>query len=67
VKAIFYADDGHLYSTNADALQLAADLIIELFEHMGLQTNPTKNKNYDMHTNATLYQNMHTIIQMQNV
>jgi ribosomal protein L34E len=44
VKAIFYADDGHLYSTNADALQLATDLIVELFERMGLQTNPAKTK-----------------------
>jgi hypothetical protein len=44
VKAVFYADDGHFYSTNADALQLATDLIVELFECMGLQTNPTKTK-----------------------
>jgi hypothetical protein len=44
VGAIFYADDGHLYSTNADALQRATDLIVKLFERMGLQANPNKTK-----------------------
>jgi hypothetical protein len=40
--ALFYADDGHLYSTDADELQRATDLMIDLFECMGLKSNPTK-------------------------
>jgi hypothetical protein len=36
--------DGHLYGTNADALQRAADIIVELFERIGLWANPTKTK-----------------------
>jgi hypothetical protein len=44
VQAIFYADDGHLYSTNADALQQATNIIVNLFECMGLKTNPEKTK-----------------------
>jgi hypothetical protein len=44
VQAIFYADNGHLYSTDADKLQWATELmVLDLFECMlGLQTNPTK-------------------------
>jgi hypothetical protein len=44
VKAIFYADDGYIYSTDADALRQATDWIINLFECMGLKTNPEKTK-----------------------
>jgi hypothetical protein len=44
VRTIFYADDGHIYSINADALQRATDIIADLFERMGLKTNPTKTK-----------------------
>jgi exonuclease III len=44
VKAIFYADDGYIYSTNADALQQATDWIVDLFECMGLKANPEKTK-----------------------
>jgi hypothetical protein len=44
VQAIFYADDGYLYSYDAEALQRATDLIVELFECMGLKTNPNKTK-----------------------
>jgi hypothetical protein len=44
VHAIFYADDGHLYSNDADTLQRATDLIVDLFETVGLKTNPTKTK-----------------------
>jgi hypothetical protein len=44
VQAIFYADDGHLYSTNADALQRATNIIVDLFECMGLKTNPDKTR-----------------------
>jgi hypothetical protein len=33
-----------LYSYDAEALQRAADLIVELFERMGLKTNPNKTK-----------------------
>jgi hypothetical protein len=32
VRAIFYADDGYIYSYNAEALQRATDLLVELFE-----------------------------------
>jgi hypothetical protein len=42
VLAIFYADDGHLYSTDAHALQRGTEIIVELFKRMGLQTNTTK-------------------------
>lgn len=44
VETIFYADDGHLHSIDADALQLATNILVDLFECMGLQTNPTKTK-----------------------
>jgi hypothetical protein len=44
VTAVFYADDGHLYGTDADALQRATDLIVALFECVGLQANATKTK-----------------------
>jgi hypothetical protein len=44
VWAVFYADDGHIYSNDAEALQRALEIIVQLFERMGLQTNPTKTK-----------------------
>lgn len=42
--AIFYADDGNLYSLCAATLQQATDHIVELFSRIGLQTNPDKTK-----------------------
>jgi hypothetical protein len=44
VQAIFYADDGHLYSNDANALQRATNIMTELFETIGLKTNPDKTK-----------------------
>jgi hypothetical protein len=44
VQAVFYADAGHRYSNDADALQRAADRIVDLFQCMGLATNPAKTK-----------------------
>jgi hypothetical protein len=44
VRAVFFADDGHIYSNDAEALQRALEIIVQLFERMGLQTNPTKTK-----------------------
>lgn len=44
VGAIFYADDGHLYSHDADALEQATSIIVDLFKRMGLKTNTTKTK-----------------------
>jgi hypothetical protein len=44
IQAIFYADDGHIYSNDPDALQRAVDLIVDLFQCVGLKTNPTKTK-----------------------
>jgi hypothetical protein len=42
VRAIFYANNGHLYRNDANALQQATDVIVNLFECMGLKTNPNK-------------------------
>lgn len=44
VRAIFYANDGHLYSNDAEALHQTTELIVELFERMGLKSSPTKTK-----------------------
>jgi hypothetical protein len=44
VRATFYADDGHIFSTDATALQRATDLLVNILERMGLQTNATKTK-----------------------
>jgi hypothetical protein len=44
VQVIFNADDGYLYSHNADALQRSTEKIVDLFECMGLKTNPNKTK-----------------------
>jgi hypothetical protein len=44
VKPIFYADDGYIYSNDANALQQATDWIVSLFERMGLKTDPDNTK-----------------------
>jgi hypothetical protein len=44
IRATFYADDGHIYSNDATALQRAVDILVELFERMGLNTNASKTK-----------------------
>jgi hypothetical protein len=44
IRATFYADDGHIYSTNATALQRATDILVDLFTRMGLKTNAMKTK-----------------------
>jgi hypothetical protein len=44
VRAIFYDDNGHLYSNEADTLQRALEIIVEIFERMVLKSNPTKTK-----------------------
>jgi hypothetical protein len=44
VRAIFYADDGHLYSNNADALQQATNIMVDFFKTVGLKINPGKTK-----------------------
>ena len=43
-KSFFYADDGLLENTNPEDLQKDLDLIIKLFERLGLKTNKTKTK-----------------------
>ena len=40
--AIFYVDDAYLASRDAEFLQRALDVIIGLFERVGLQTNTKK-------------------------
>jgi hypothetical protein len=40
-EAIFYADDGNLYSTCAATLQIATEQIVDMFMRMGLMTNAT--------------------------
>ena len=42
--ALFYADDGLLESSNSVGLQNDLDIIIKLFEKVGLRTNETKTK-----------------------
>ena len=44
VSAGFYADDGVLASYDSDQLQSSLDLLVELFEHMGLTTCVPKTK-----------------------
>ena len=43
-EALFYADDGNLLSTNAQALQETLDIFVELFGSVGLHINPSKTK-----------------------
>jgi hypothetical protein len=43
-EAIFYADDGNLYSTCAATLQIATEQIVDMFMRMGLMTNANKTK-----------------------
>ena len=42
--AIFYADDAMLASRDLEQLQAALDIIVGLFERVGLRTNTTKTK-----------------------
>ena len=42
--AIFYADDAMLASRDPEQLQAALDIIVGLFERVGLRTNTTKTK-----------------------
>ena len=42
--ALFYADDGLLDSDDPRKLQLDLDIIIKLFEKVGLRTNEEKTK-----------------------
>lgn len=42
--ALFYADDGLLGSTDPDWLQQAFDVLVDLFERVGLRTNTDKTK-----------------------
>ena len=42
--AIFYANDAILASRDPVALQKALDIIVELFERVGLRTNTSKTK-----------------------
>ena len=44
LMAIFYADDAILASRDPVALQRALDVIVELFERVGLRTNTSKTK-----------------------
>ena len=44
LMAIFYADDAILASRDPVALQKALDIIVELFERVGLRTNTSKTK-----------------------
>ena len=40
--AIFYVDDAYLASRDPDLLQKAMDIIVDLFERVGLETNKSK-------------------------
>jgi hypothetical protein len=42
--ALFYADDGLIENTDPKVLQSDLDVIISLFEKLGLRTNETKTK-----------------------
>ena len=42
--AIFYADDGYIASRSKQQLQIAIDLLVDLFERVGLRTNTSKTK-----------------------
>ena len=44
IDALFYADDGAIYNMNSDSLQNDLNIIISLFEQVGLRTNSTKTK-----------------------
>jgi hypothetical protein len=67
VQAIFYANNGHLYSNNADALQRVTDLIVELAIRMyGTKDKPNQNKSNDMCAATIHHKNMHPCLQTQN-
>ena len=42
--ALFYIDDGCIGSPDEDLLQRATDILVEMFERVGLQTNVSKTK-----------------------
>ena len=42
--AIFYADDGYILSRSARQLQESFDILIDLYERVGLRTNTKKRK-----------------------
>ena len=42
--ALFYAEDGAIYNINSDSLQNDLNIIISLFENVGLRTNSMKTK-----------------------
>ncbi|KAL9183034.1 hypothetical protein ACHAXT_004821 [Thalassiosira profunda] len=42
ILAIFYADDAFLASRDPEELQRALDIVVELFDRVGLRTNTTK-------------------------
>ena len=42
ITAVFYADDGLIAARNATLLQDSFDLLIDLFDRVGLATNKTK-------------------------
>jgi hypothetical protein len=42
--ALFYADDGYIASTDPELLQESMDVLIALFERVGLRTNVSKTK-----------------------
>ena len=42
--ALFYADDGYIASTDEVILQESMDILVELFERVGLRTNVSKTK-----------------------
>ena len=44
IAPVFYADDGLIVARDPILLQDAFDLLIALFDHIGLETNDTKTK-----------------------
>ena len=44
IAAVFYADDGLIAARDAKRLQQAFDMLIDLFDRVGLATNETKTK-----------------------
>ena len=44
IAAVFYADDGLIAARDAKRLQQAFDILIDLFDRVGLATNETKTK-----------------------
>ncbi len=42
--ALFYADAGYIVRRDAELLDRALDILVDLFEQVGLETNTTKTK-----------------------